>query len=150
MSSALPLVLFDSSKDETHTVDTGLTELVSSLKYSYEVGSNQIDTSAGLPACSVFVFADPKSDFSGPEVTALDAHLQSGRSVLITTDERRATQMAGGPLGEYLTTLGISIQPDNAIVNSVYTTEFHPKNARCIRCASLSALEVALVKEAQV
>ncbi|KAI9218984.1 hypothetical protein BC828DRAFT_387204 [Blastocladiella britannica] len=125
---ALPIVLFDIAKRESHSPASNLKLLTRKLKSTFKVLLNKDEITLNrIFEASVVIFWGPREKFSSGEFSALKSYLDIGGSIMYLAGE--GGEAASGCNFNYLLEeLGISINAD-VVIQSAHTKYHHPKEA---------------------
>lgn len=143
-----PVVIFDTSKEESHCI-TGVLHNLSQgykvfhrkFKATYKINQNKDEiTKEVLEGAKAIVFAAPKKKFEKDEMDVLKAFMEEGGAVLILANEGKES-VDFKHINNFTEQFGIVVNHD-AIVRTVYFRDyFHPKEAYIKNCSLLAALD---------
>eukprot|EP00727_Mastigamoeba_balamuthi_P004639 m51a1_g14173 putative intraflagellar transport protein 52 homolog (456) ;mRNA; r:26028-27781 len=121
-----PSILFDASKRESHTPQSGFKKLQRKLRANYRVAmNNQTLTLARLKEHAVVVLGCPRDKYSKEEFEALRSYVEGGGSVLVLVTDG-GERAAGTNVNYFLEEYGITVNADS-VVRSSYHQYTHPK-----------------------
>ncbi|KAL7467489.1 hypothetical protein ACHAXS_007741 [Conticribra weissflogii] len=122
------MIIFDTSKNETHHPNSNFKKLCRRLRLFTKVKVNKEDLSLEeLKGCSILVIGMPKSPFKEDEFKVLTAFIENGGSVAIFASEG-GDYTSKTNLNVFLSDYGMSIER-SSVVRAVYHKYFHPKHA---------------------
>ena len=119
-------IMFDVSKRELFTPNSGLKALRRKLGTNYKVSINKdAITLALLREASVAVFAGPREKFSAAEFEAMNDYVKEGGSIFITLGEEGEGKFSTN-VNYFCEDYGMAFNQD-AVVRTVYYKYLHPK-----------------------
>eukprot|EP01135_Chromosphaera_perkinsii_P004724 Nk52_evm35s294 gene=Nk52_evmTU35s294 len=123
-----PTVIFDMSKKELCTPNSGFRNLHRRLKGNWNVGVIKDEISRErLSEADLVIFGGPREKFSVGEFDAIQQYMAGGGNVMIMIGEGGETRFNTN-INYLLEEFGMMVNSD-AVVRSVYYKYFHPKEA---------------------
>jgi len=118
--------MFDVSKREIFTPNSGLKSIRRKLGTNYKVTINKDAITLGLlREAQVVVFAGPRERFSAAEFEAMNEYMKEGGSIFITLGEDGESKFATN-VNYFCEEYGMAFNQD-AVVRTVYYKYLHPK-----------------------
>lgn len=130
MSDALTKILFDCTKNESHTPKSGFKSLSRRLRNMFKpekLEAREDFTAEVLSKAGILVMGNPRERFSVTEFDALKQYVLRGGSLLVFAAEG-GEAAAGTNINYLLEEFGISINND-CVVRTVHYKYLHPKEA---------------------
>mmetsp|Transcript_28767 Transcript_28767/g.81015 ORF Transcript_28767/g.81015 Transcript_28767/m.81015 type:complete len:501 (+) Transcript_28767:323-1825(+) len=127
-STELPKILFDCTKNESHTPKSGFKNLFRRLRNMYKpekLDNKEEFTAEAMSRAGIVVLGNPRERFSVTEFDALKQYLLRGGNLLVFASEGGETN-AGTNINYLLEEFGISINND-CVVRTVHYKYLHPK-----------------------
>lgn len=122
------MILFNSSKQETHHSKANFQKLAKKLRSVSKVQSNKsCITTDTLDSCNVVVIGNPQTHFLDKELQTLHDFIKEGGSVAIFASEG-GEESSNSNLNTFLSEYKITVE-NKAVVRSVYHKYLHPKHA---------------------
>jgi len=119
-------IMFDVSKREIFTPNSGLKSIRRKLGTNYKVTINKDAITLGLlREAQVVVFAGPRERFSAAEFEAMNEYMKEGGSIFITLGEDGESKFATN-VNYFCEEYGMAFNQD-AVVRTVYYKYLHPK-----------------------
>ncbi|KAK2173400.1 hypothetical protein NP493_879g01061 [Ridgeia piscesae] len=121
-------VIFNASKKELFTTNSGFKVLNRKLKTAWKVAQNKDEIADDrIEQARVFVLAGPKEKFTSSEFETLKKYVETGGSLLVMMGEGGDSKYNTN-MNFFLEEYGIAVNND-AVVRTHFYKYFHPKEA---------------------
>lgn len=119
-------ILFDASKREVCTPQSGFKQFHRRLRTSYKVAVNKDElTLDKLREASIVIFGGPRDKYTTAEFDAMKTYMQEGGNIMIMLGEGGETKF-GTNINYFTEEFGVAVNRDS-VVRTVYYKYLHPK-----------------------